>query len=79
VNYAGGDVGQMTIEGELNKIASNVATGRNIAGVHWRSDGEESIRLGEQVAIQILRDQKPTYNEDASYIFRRFDGSMITI
>jgi hypothetical protein len=79
VNYAGGDVGQMTIEGELNKIASNVATGRNIAGVHWRTDGEESIELGEQVAIQILRDQKLTYNEDVSFSFKRFDGSAITI
>jgi hypothetical protein len=27
----------LTIEGELNKVASNIATGRNIAGVHWRS------------------------------------------
>lgn len=79
VNYAGGDVGQMTIEGELNKLASNVATGRNIAGVHWRSDGEESIRLGEQVAIQLLRDQKPTYNESVSFTFNRFDGTSITI
>ena len=32
--YVGGDVSQMTIAGELNKLASNVATGRNIAGVH---------------------------------------------
>jgi hypothetical protein len=79
VPYLGPDAGQMTIEGELNKIASNVATGRNIAGVHWRSDGEESIRLGEAVAIGILCEQKHTYNEDASYTFRRFDGSLITI
>jgi len=77
--YGGGDVGLMTIEGELNKLASNVATGRNIAGVHWRTDGEESIRLGERVAIQILRDQKLTYNEDVSYTFNRFDGTSITI
>ena len=27
----------LTVGGELNKIASNVATGRNIAGVHWRT------------------------------------------
>ncbi len=26
----------LTVGGELNKLASNVAIGRNIAGVHWR-------------------------------------------
>ena len=79
MNYAGGDVGLMTIEGELNKLASNVSWGRNIAGVHWRTDGEESIKLGEHVAIQILRDQKLTYNEPVSFTFNMFDGSPITI
>ncbi len=53
----------LTVGHELNKVASNVATGRNIAGVHWRSDGAESLLLGEQVAISILRDYKLTYNE----------------
>lgn len=79
MNYAGGDVGLMTIAGELNKLASNVATGRNIAGVHWRTDGEESMRLGEKVAISVLRDQKLVYNEDVSYTFTKFDGSVVTI
>jgi hypothetical protein len=77
--YLGGDAGQMTIAGELNKLASNVATGRNIAGVHWRTDGEESIRLGEEIAIRVLKNQKITYNEAASYDFTRFDGTPISI
>ncbi len=80
VPYLGGDVGSMTIAGELNKIASNVATGRNIAGVHWRTDGIESLLLGEQVAISILRDQKGTYNEPfGGYTFKKFDGTTITV
>ncbi len=69
----------ITITGELNKLGANVAIGRNIAGVHWRTDGTESMLLGEKVAISVLRDQKLTYNESASYTFRKFDGSMITI
>ena len=77
--YTGSDVAQMTIAGELNKLASNVATGRNIAGVHWRTDGEESMRLGEEVAIRLLLDQKATLNEDVSYTFTRFDGSPVTL
>jgi hypothetical protein len=78
--YLGSDVGQMTIAGELNKLASNVATGRNTAGVHWRSDGYESILLGEKVAIGILRDQKITYMEPFNgFTFRKFDGTMTTV
>src|SRR5262249_36868223 len=38
----------LTVGGELNKLASNVAIGRNIAGVHWRSDAAESLKLGEE-------------------------------
>lgn len=77
--YPGPDAAQMTLAGELNKLASNVATGRNIAGVHWRTDGEESMRLGEEVAIRLLLDQKGTLNEDVGYTFTRFDGSQVTL
>jgi hypothetical protein len=70
----------LTLGGELNKIAANVALGRNIAGVHWRSDGTESLKLGESVAISILRDQRLTYNERfAGYTFTKFDGTRVTV
>lgn len=64
VNYNDADVAQMTIGTELNKLASNIAIGRNHGGVHWRSDYTESVFLGEQVAIQLLQDYGFTYNED---------------
>ncbi|MFM8395184.1 MAG: vanadium-dependent haloperoxidase, partial [Acidobacteriota bacterium] len=34
----------LTLGGELNKLAANTSFGRNICGVHWRSDASESIR-----------------------------------
>ncbi len=80
VPYTGGDVGQMTIAGELNKLAANVAYGRNIAGVHWRTDGTESLLLGEKVAISVLRDQKLTFNESfPGFTFTKFDGTVVTV
>jgi hypothetical protein len=70
----------LTIEGELNKLASNIATGRNIAGVHWRSDAYESLRLGQKVAISILQEQSKIHNEaNPYYIFRGFDGERIVV
>ncbi len=78
--YTGSDVGELTVEGELNKLASNIAAGRNMAGVHWRSDSIESYTLGEEVALRILQDQRDTYNENfTGFTFRKFDGTQITV
>jgi hypothetical protein len=71
--------GPLTVGGELNKLAANVSIGRNAAGVHWRSDYTESVRLGEEIAIGILREQRLTYNEEHHFTVTRFDGSAITI
>jgi len=80
VPYTGLDAGQLTVGGELNKLASNVAIGRDIAGVHWRTDATESLRLGEALAISILRDQRGTYNESfAGFTFTKFDGAPVTV
>ncbi|PYX09994.1 MAG: phosphoesterase [Acidobacteria bacterium] len=78
--YTGADAAQITLTGELNKLASNIAQARNIAGVHWRSDATQSMLLGEAVAISILRDQKRCYNESfGGFKFTKFDGTEITV
>jgi hypothetical protein len=80
VPYTGPDAGSLTIEGELNKVAANIATARNMAGVHWRSDYYESIRLGERVALCILKKQSDDYNEkDWSLSLNTFDNQRVTI
>lgn len=80
VPYVESDAGDMTVGGELNKIATNVALGRNTAGVHWRSDGNESLKLGEQIAIGILKDQRACYNEVFNgFSLTKFDGTTITV
>jgi len=78
VPYSGTD--NLTVGGELNKLASNVALGRNTAGVHWRSDGTESMLLGEALAISVLKDQKLSYNEVFNgFSLTKFDGTTITV
>jgi hypothetical protein len=72
--------GELTIGGELNKLAANITIGRNFAGNHWRSDNTAGMELGEAVAIGILQDYRNTYNEDcAGFSFTKFDGNTITI
>lgn len=80
VSYTGGDAGRLTVGGELNKVASNIAIARNMAGVHWRSDYFDSIRLGERVAICILANQRNDYFEPGwSFTFTSFDNETVTI
>jgi hypothetical protein len=70
----------LTVGGELNKLAANVSLGREACGVHYRSDGAEGMRLGEEIAISMLRDIATVYNEQfAGFSFTRFDGTPITI
>jgi membrane-associated phospholipid phosphatase len=71
---------KLTLGGELNKLAANIAIGRNISGVHWRSDYTQSLRLGEAIAIGILQEQKITYRETTNpFVFTRFDGTTVSI
>lgn len=69
----------LTVEGELNKLASNISLGRDTAGVHFRTDGDEGMRLGEALAIRVLQDLVNTYNEAAEFRFNRFDGTPVVI
>jgi hypothetical protein len=80
VPYAGTDKSGMTIDGELHKLAHNISFGHGIhAGIHWRSDTDWSINLGEAVALKYLQDQAYGYNEKISIKLRKLDGSHHTI
>lgn len=70
----------LTVGNELNKLASNIAIGRNTAGVHYRSDGTQGILLGEQIALAILQDEAYCRNINfKGYTLTKFDGTTITI
>lgn len=85
VAYAGGDADQITVEGELNKLFCNVAMGRSMGDVHWRSDNTRSLRPGEQVAAEMLRSESLDYVErrqgglPPTWSFRTFDGDDVLI
>jgi len=71
---------ELTVGGELNKLAANISLGRDHAGVHYRSDGAEGMNLGEEVAINVLNNQSFLFNENFSgYTFTRFDGTKVTV
>ncbi len=81
VAYRGSDAhsGRLTVELELHKLAANIAIGRNMAGVHWRSDYTQSMLLGQRVAIDMLYRQSVSYTEDYWLKFNSFGGKPIKI
>jgi hypothetical protein len=71
---------ELTVGGELTKLASNMAFGRNAAGVHFRSDGVEGLKLGESIAVSVLNELRSTYNENfEGFTLTKFDGTRIVI
>lgn len=65
----------LTVGGELDKLAANVALGRDFAGVHYRSDSEAGMALGEELALAVLAEVRHTGNElFQGWSVRCFDG-----
>ena len=80
VPYTGSDRNLITVNGELNKLAHNVSFGHGIhAGIHWRSDTDVSMVLGEATAISFLQDQAKTFNQKFTIHFTKLDGTTATI
>jgi membrane-associated phospholipid phosphatase len=70
----------LTVGGELDKLACNIAFGRNAAGVHWRSDALAGLRLGQEVALAVLRDLRGTWHEDfPGFRLTTFEGQTLTV
>jgi hypothetical protein len=61
----------LTLGNEINKLANNIALGRDAAGVHYRSDSINGLFVGEEQALGLLCDYSRTYNE-------RFDGFVLS-
>lgn len=63
---------------ELDKLGSNIATFRNVSGVHYRSD-MLGLYLGEAVAIEILQEAVKRYAYPVTFKFRSRRGKEIVI
>ncbi|WP_051256277.1 hypothetical protein [Cystobacter fuscus] len=71
----------LTVAGELNKLAHNTAMGRDAYGIHYRNDDLDGFRLGEDVLIRFLQEERPTYPESVfqGFAFTRLDGTLVEL
>ncbi len=78
-SYTSADTDVMRVNGELHKLAHNISFGHGIhAGIHWRSDTDFSMLLGEEVAISFLKDQVRAYAEKVNITITRMSGDTVT-
>jgi len=78
VPYNGPDI--LTLGGEINKLASNIAYGRQPAGVHYRSDSEDGLEFGEYVAMEYLLELVRDHPEpNAKFEFTKRNGDFVSI
>ncbi|HET9378903.1 MAG TPA: vanadium-dependent haloperoxidase [Chthoniobacterales bacterium] len=70
----------LTLGNEINKLANNIALGRDAAGVHHRSDSVNGLFVGEEQALGLLCDYSRTYNERFDgFLFSTFRGEKLKI
>ncbi|WP_129575924.1 MULTISPECIES: hypothetical protein [Sorangium] len=71
----------LTIAGEINKLAHNTSLGRDVYGIHYRNDDVAGHKLGEELAIRVLREERPTYPESVfrGFVFTRLDGTLVEL
>ncbi|MGR3433808.1 MAG: hypothetical protein ACU0CO_02775, partial [Shimia sp.] len=74
-----GTTEELTLTGELDKLAANISIGRSMAGVHYGSDYFDSLRMGERVAVGMVLEQLTTYGEPISIVLESFDGDRIVL
>ncbi|CAM9997521.1 unnamed protein product [Discosporangium mesarthrocarpum] len=89
IDADGNETYGLTIEGELNKMATNIAFGRSMIGVHFRGDNTEGMKLGETQTIRVLQQEilglpessflDGTANPASMWRFRTFIGDVIQI
>lgn len=70
---------QLSVDGELNKLCSNISLGRAWAGVNYFSDYAESIKLGEEISICALKEERMNFGDEHSLKLSLFNGKTIRI
>lgn len=71
--------GQNDTGAELDKLASNVALARSIAGGFYDAENRQSLRQGQSLALSLLREALEEDGLPATLEFRDFDGRQVSL
>ena len=77
--YTGPGANELTLTGEINKLAMNHSVGRMWGGVHYRSDIIEGLNLGEEIAIAYMKSIRSSFKEKFNFVFTKFNGAVTSV
>lgn len=69
----------LALEDQIDRMAANVSVLRCVAGGYFPSENVQDLRLGQAIALHLLRDRMERDNRSAALSFRDFDGQSVQI
>jgi sulfur transfer protein SufE len=70
---------ERSLGADLNQLVANISLARLTAGGHYPAENHHDLRLGQTIALHILRDALAQDNRTASVSFQDFDGHDVTL
>lgn len=64
---------------EADRLVSNLALARVVTGGYYPAENARDIRLGQAIALHMLRDALEADNRSADLTFRDFDGQVVRV
>ncbi|SNS14818.1 hypothetical protein [Antarctobacter heliothermus] len=69
----------LALEDQVDRLAANVALMRCVTGGYFPAENIQDLRLGQAIALHLLRDRMETDNRSAGLAFRDFDGRSLRV
>ncbi|WGW05425.1 bromoperoxidase [Tropicibacter oceani] len=79
LRLAGKSAAPMDLADELDLLVANTAMARVVSGGFYPSENHQDMRLGQAIALQVLRQALSEDNRSATLSFRDFDGRALRI
>lgn len=69
----------LTLQGELNKLAANIALGPALCAARYPSECRDDLRMGERIAVGLLFEHCLDHTRPVTLRFDDFDGAQIRL
>jgi len=67
------------LEADIDQLVANISLARLVAGGHFPAENYQDLRLGQTIALHLLRDTLGQENRSTQLSFRDFDGRRLTL
>ncbi|MBV2360021.1 bromoperoxidase [Thalassococcus sp. CAU 1522] len=64
---------------EIDRLAAQIALGRSASAAYFGAESHQDLRLGEAIAMQVMRESFEADNEQAGLAFTDFDGKAVQL